>query len=135
MSNILVFGANGQLGSDLVVALRDKFGQNNVLATDIREPKISNAPFEILDIMQANKLAEIVSKYQITEIYHLAAMLSANAEQNPQFAWDLNMIGLLNVLNIAKGNTAIKVYWPSSIGAFGPNTPKQKYSSGLHYGS
>jgi len=125
MSNILVIGANGQLGSELVVALRDKFGHKNVLATDIRKPDISNAPFEVLDVMQADKLAEIINKYQITEIYHLAAMLSANAEKNPQFAWDLNMIGLLNVLNIAKENTAIKIYWPSSIGAFGPNTPKQ----------
>lgn len=124
MSNILVIGANGQLGSELVVELRNKFGHNNVLATDIREPEEDNAPFEVLDVMDADKLAKIIEKYQINEIYHLAAMLSATAEQKPQIAWDLNMVGLLNVLNIAKEDTDIKVYWPSSIGAFGPNTPK-----------
>lgn len=125
MSNILVIGANGQLGSELVVELRNKFGHNNVLATDIREPEENSTPFEVLDIMDADKLIEIIEKYQIDEIYHLAALLSAKAEQNPQFAWDLNMVGLLNVLNIAKENTDIKVYWPSSIGAFGPQTPKE----------
>jgi nucleoside-diphosphate-sugar epimerase len=125
MSNILVIGANGQLGSELVVELRNKFGHNNVLATDIREPEESTSPFEMLDVMDADKLVEIVEKYQIDEIYHLAALLSAKAEQNPRFGWDLNMLGLLNVLNIAKDNTDIKVYWPSSIGAFGPKTPKE----------
>ena len=125
MSNILVIGANGQLGSELVTSLRIKFGHENVLATDIREPEHSDGPFEILDVMNADKLGEAVEKYQVNEIYHLAALLSAKAEQNPQFAWDLNMQGLLNVLNIAKDNTSIKVYWPSSIGVYGPSTPKQ----------
>ena len=125
MSNILVIGANGQLGSELVTSLRDKFGHDNVLATDIREPEFIDGPFEILDVMQADKLAEVVEKFQINEIYHLAAFLSAKAEQHAQFAWDLNMQGLLNVLNIAKENTSIKVYWPSSIGVYGPSTPKQ----------
>ena len=125
MSNILVIGANGQLGSELVTALRLKFGHDNVLATDIREPDFSDGPFEILDVMQADKLGKIVEKYQIDEIYHLAAFLSAKAEQHVQVAWDLNMQGLLNVLNIAKENTSIKVYWPSSIGVYGPSTPKQ----------
>ncbi len=125
MSNILVIGANGQLGSELVTSLRDKFGHDNVLATDIREPEFIDGPFEILDVMQADKLAEVVEKFQINEIYHLAAFLSAKAEQHVQFAWDLNMQGLLNVLNIAKENTSIKVYWPSSIGVYGPSTPKQ----------
>ena len=125
MSNILVIGANGQLGSELVTSLRLKFGDDNVLATDIREPEHSDGPFEILDVMDADKLGEIVERFQVNEIYHLAAFLSAKAEQYPQFAWDLNMQGLLNVLNIAKDNTAIKVYWPSSIGVYGPSTPKQ----------
>jgi len=125
MSNILVIGANGQLGSELVTSLRTKYGHENVLATDIREPENTDGPFEILDVMQADKLAEIVENYKINEIYHLAAFLSAKAEQYPQFAWDLNMQGLLNVLNIAKDNTSIKVYWPSSIGVYGPSTPKQ----------
>lgn len=125
MSNILVIGANGQLGSELVTSLRVKFGHQNVLATDIREPEFIDGPFEILDVMQVDKLAEVVEKFRINEIYHLAAFLSAKAEQHPQFAWDLNMQGLLNVLNIAKENTSIKVYWPSSIGVYGPSTPKQ----------
>jgi nucleoside-diphosphate-sugar epimerase len=125
MSNILVIGANGQLGSELVTSLRDKFGHDNVLATDIREPEFIDGPFEILDVMQADKLAAVVEAFQINEIYHLAAFLSAKAEQHAQFAWDLNMQGLLNVLNIAKENTSIKVYWPSSIGVYGPSTPKQ----------
>ena len=125
MSNILVIGANGQLGTELVTALRLKFGNENVLATDINEPEFRDGKFEILDVMQAEKLEEVVKKNQIDEIYHLAAFLSAKAEQYPQFAWDLNMQGLLNVLNIAKENTSIKVYWPSSIGVYGPSTPKQ----------
>jgi nucleoside-diphosphate-sugar epimerase len=125
MSNILVIGANGQLGSELVTSLRAKYGHENVLATDIREPENPDGPFEILDIMQADKLGEIVSEFKINEIYHLAAFLSAKAENYPQFAWDLNMQGLLNVLNIAKDNTSIRVYWPSSIGVYGPSTPKQ----------
>lgn len=125
MSNILVIGANGQLGSELVVSLRDKFGQQSVVASDIREPEKGNGLFEILDVMDAERVSELVEKYQINEIYHLAAFLSAKAEQHIQFAWDLNMQGLLNVLNIAKENTSIKVYWPSSIGVYGPTTPKK----------
>ena len=113
------------MGSELVTALRLKFGHDNVLATDIREPDFSDGPFEILDVMQADKLGKVIEKYQIDEIYHLAAFLSAKAEQYVQVAWDLNMQGLLNVLNIAKENSSIKVYWPSSIGVYGPSTPKQ----------
>jgi nucleoside-diphosphate-sugar epimerase len=125
MSNILVIGANGQLGSELVTSLRDRFGQDNVLATDVRQPENSVGPFEVLDVMDADRLAELVARYRINEIYHLAALLSAKAEQQPQFAWNLNMQGLLNVLNIAKEDNSIKVYWPSSIGVYGPSTPKQ----------
>jgi nucleoside-diphosphate-sugar epimerase len=124
MSNILVIGANGQLGSELVVALRERFGTENVLATDIRASETNQGPFAILDVMQADKLAELIDKYQVNEVYHLAAFLSAKAEQQPQLAWDLNMQGLLNVLNIAKDKPSIKVYWPSSIGVYGPSTPK-----------
>ncbi|MEN8247348.1 MAG: NAD-dependent epimerase/dehydratase family protein [Bacteroidota bacterium] len=124
MSRVLVIGANGQLGAELVVGLRNIHGNENVLATDINQPKDNCDPFEILDVMQADKLREIVEKNQINEIYHLAAMLSAIAEQNPQLGWELNMQGLLNVLNLAKENPEIKVYWPSSIGVFGPSTPQ-----------
>lgn len=125
MSNILVIGANGQLGSELVTSLRDRFGQDNVLATDIRQTETSEGPFEVLDVMDADRLKEMVRQYKINEIYHLAALLSAKAEQHPQFAWNLNMQGLLNVLNVAKDDNSIKVYWPSSIGVYGPSTPKQ----------
>lgn len=124
MNKVLVIGANGQLGSELVVALRKKYGVQNVLATDIKPSKNNSDPFEILDVMNGEKLREIVEVNHINEIYHLAALLSAIAEQNPQYAWDLNMQGLLNVLNLAKENPEIKVYWPSSIGVFGPSTPR-----------
>lgn len=126
MSKTLVIGANGQLGSELVVALQNKLGEQNVLATDLRIPERSVSQFEVLDIMDAELLTNIVQQYQITEIYHLAALLSATAEEQLQLAWDLNMQGLLNVLNIAKENNSIKIYWPSSIGVFGPSTPKEK---------
>ena len=100
MINILVIGANGQLGSELVASLRLKFGYDNVIASDIRKPEINDGLFELLDVMEADKVSELVDKYQINEIYHLAAFLSAKSEQYPQLAWDLNMQGLLNVLNI-----------------------------------
>ncbi len=125
MDNILVIGANGQLGSELVTALRANFGAQKVWATDIREPENSEGQFALLDVMQARELAAFVAQHQIGQIYHLAAMLSAKGEQHPLLAWDLNMTGLLNVLNLAKENTQVKVFWPSSIGAFGPSTPKQ----------
>ena len=125
MNNILVIGANGQLGSELVVSLRNKFGNKNVIASDIREPENGNDPFTVLDVLDNDKLIALVKKNKISQIYHLAAMLSAKAEQHPQYAWELNMQGLLNVLNIAKNEPSIKVYWPSSIGVFGPSTPKQ----------
>lgn len=124
MSRILVVGANGQLGSELVIALRNKFGHKNVIASDIVEPKKDNSPFELLDIMDADRLEALAKQHEITEIYHLAAILSAKAEQNIRFAWDLNMQGLLNVLELARQMEGLKVYWPSSIGVFGPSTPK-----------
>jgi len=123
MSKILVIGANGQLGSELTLALRDKFGHKNIIATDINLPSNSSEPFEILDVLDKTRLRELVVKNEISEIYHLAAILSAKAEENYLFAWDLNMRGLLNVLELAR-EKSIKVYWPSSIGVFGPSTPK-----------
>ena len=123
MSKILVIGANGQLGSELTTALRDTFGSDNVVAADLRQPSENSGKFEILDILDNDRLKEIVARYEITDIYHLAAMLSARAEENYSFAWKLNMEGLLNVLEIAREKN-IKVYWPSSIGVFGPGTPK-----------
>lgn len=127
MKKILVVGASGQIGTELVVALRSKFGNENVIASDIKDeikPALQNGPYEKLDIMDASQLKTIVSKHGITEIYQLAALLSATAEKHPDFAWKLNMEGLFNVLNLAKEGTIKKIFWPSSIAVFGPNTPK-----------
>ncbi|UKN00910.1 NAD-dependent epimerase/dehydratase family protein [Paracrocinitomix mangrovi] len=125
MKKILVIGSSGQIGTELVTALREKFGNDAVVASDIKE--VSNddsGPFEVLDVMDMEKLTAIVDKHGINEIYLLAALLSATAEKNPKFAWDLNMIGLFNVLNLAKEGKINKVFWPSSIAVFGPSTPK-----------
>ncbi|MDN4164679.1 L-threonine 3-dehydrogenase [Cytophagales bacterium LB-30] len=125
---ILVIGACGQLGSELTLALRDKFGKSNVVAADINpptQPDLADGPFEKLNILDAKRLGEVVDAHKITQIYHLAALLSATGEKNPLFAWELNMDGLLYVLELAKEKKLHKVYWPSSIAAFGPNTPRQ----------
>lgn len=125
MDKILVIGACGQLGSELTLALGDLFGNANVIASDISGPNdaIAAFTFERLDIMNATNLAEVVDKHSITQIYHLAAILSAKGEENPKWAWNLNMTGLLNVLELAKEKQIKKVYWPSSIAVFGPTTP------------
>lgn len=120
---ILVTGANGQIGSVLTGALREAFGPDTVLATDIRRPMSSNGPFEILDILYPTRLRELADKYRITQVYHLAAILSAKGEQHPQQAWDINMRGLFNVLELAK-DMSLKVFFPSSIAVFGPSTPR-----------
>ncbi|MCX6149506.1 MAG: L-threonine 3-dehydrogenase [Ignavibacteriales bacterium] len=125
MKKILVIGALGQIGSELVFALREKFGVENVIATDIRfriKEAQDDGPFEIVDCTDIRSLAEVVKKYQVDTIYHLAAVLSAAAEEKPQFAWNLNMNGLYNVLEISREHKC-SVFVPSSIAAFGPNTP------------
>ncbi|MCC5919835.1 MAG: NAD-dependent epimerase/dehydratase family protein [Cyclobacteriaceae bacterium] len=125
MTKILVTGANGQLGTELTEALREKYGAERVLATDIRKLEGQEGLFEVLDVMDAERMLALVKDYGITQIYHLAAMLSARGEQNPELAWDLNMNSLLNVLNIARSEKLDKVYWPSSIAVFGPQSPKK----------
>ena len=126
MKRILVIGANGQLGTELVEALRLKYGRQHVVASDLSQSeKHGEGTFEVLDVMDKERLVSLVEQYQINEIYHLAAILSGNAEKNPAKAWELNMQGLFNVLELAKANNSIKIYWPSSIGVFGPTTPKQ----------
>ncbi|HCX25002.1 MAG: NAD-dependent epimerase [Flammeovirgaceae bacterium] len=127
MDKILVIGACGQLGTELTLKLRELFGTDNVVASDLREPAhlIKDGPFESLDVMNKEALDAVIAKNEITEIYHLAAILSAKGEQNPKFAWDLNMTSLLNVLEAGK-NGVSKIYWPSSIAVFGPGTPKTK---------
>ena len=127
MKNILVIGASGQIGSDLVLELRNKFGSKNIVASDIKEPMtdvLNGGPFVKLDVLDKSALETIVDKYQITEIYHLAAILSGNAEKNPAWAWDINMRSLFNVLDIAKEKKLNKIFWPSSIAVFGPSTSK-----------
>ncbi len=126
MSKILVTGACGQLGSELTIALRKKHGNDNVLATDVRNPsgQLAEGPFEILNVMDRDKLFELANKHQITQVYHLAAILSAKGESDPKFAWQLNMESLIHVLDLAKENKLEKIYWPSSIAVFGPSTPR-----------
>ncbi len=125
MDKVLVIGACGQLGSELTHGLSKVFGQDNVIASDISNPNsaVEGFQFERLDVMDAEGTAEIIDKHGITQVYHLAAILSAKGEENPQWAWNLNMTGLLNILEIAKEKNLRKVYWPSSIAVFGPSTP------------
>ena len=126
MKRILITGSLGQIGSELVLELRRRYGTNNVVATDIRQVEnevTTTGPFEILDVMDAQKMADIAKKYQVDTIMHLAALLSATAEQKPLTAWNLNMGGLVNALEVAR-ELNCQFFTPSSIGAFGPNTPK-----------
>lgn len=123
-TKILVTGALGQLGSELVDALRKDFGDNNVVASDIRDVNQAGL-YEVIDVLDRDRLDDVVDKYNITQIYHLAAMLSAKGEENPAFAWKLNMDSLINVLEIAKVKNLNKIYWPSSIAVFGPTSPKE----------
>ena len=124
MKKILVIGACGQLGTELTLKLRDLFGIENVIASDLREAVdlIKDGPYEQLDVMDKSRLDEVISTHNIDQIYHLAAILSARGEQNPMLAWDLNMTSLLNVLETGRDRIS-KIYWPSSIAVFGPNTP------------
>lgn len=124
---ILVLGSNGQIGTELVTALRKTYGESNVVACDIRRPDYdikNSGPFEFVNVLEKETLNAIFNKYKPTQVYLLAALLSATGEQNPKLAWDLNMNGLLNILDLAIAYTTAKVYWPSSIAVFGPNSPK-----------
>jgi len=126
MSKILIIGSCGQIGIELVLELRKIYGSQNVIASDIKEEhpiSIAGGPYYQLDIMNVQKLKAIVKENDIKEIYLLAALLSANAEKKPLFAWDLNMQGLFNVLELAKDKLINKVFWPSSIAVFGSNSP------------
>jgi nucleoside-diphosphate-sugar epimerase len=126
MKRILVIGAGGQIGSELTMELRKRYGAENVVASDKRTPSeelVESGPFEMLDCTDGNVVKQVVQRYDVDTIYHLAALLSAVAENNPLLAWNVNMGGLLNVLEVAK-EYKCAVFFPSSIGAFGPNTPK-----------
>jgi nucleoside-diphosphate-sugar epimerase len=125
---ILVIGASGQIGVELTLALRKMYGNNNVIASDLREENDllkGTGPYVSLDVMNKEMLHVQVIRQNITQIYLLAAILSATGEKNPNLAWHLNMQGLLNVLDIAREEKIYKVYWPSSIAVFGPTSPKQ----------
>ncbi len=126
MTKCLVIGACGQLGIELTAGLRAKYGHTQVIASDIHPAKegTQNGPFEVLDAMDFGAIKRVVEKHEVNVIYHLAAILSAKGEANPIMAWDLNMTSLLNVLNLAKDNNDIQIFWPSSIAVFGSLTPK-----------
>ncbi len=124
IGNILITGASGQIGSELTPKLREIYGKNNVIASDLRKPLIDDGPFELLDITDAKRLEEIVIDHKIDSIVHLAALLSASGEQKPNLAWHVNVNGLYNVLEIARKQRMIRVFNPSSIAVFGPETPR-----------
>ncbi|TXI23787.1 MAG: NAD-dependent epimerase/dehydratase family protein [Roseateles sp.] len=121
---ILIIGANGQIGTELAVELSQLYGDDAVITSDLSpQGRVPSLHHEMLDVTDAGALATIVKRHGITQIYHLAAALSANGEKHPMWAWDLNMKGLLNVLELARHEKLDKVFWPSSIAAFGPSTP------------
>jgi len=125
---ILIIGACGQIGTELTLKLREINGENAVVASDIREGSeelMSSGPFEFINAMDYNSILKIIEKYQINEVYLMAAMLSATGEKYPAKAWELNMTSLFNVLNLAKEGKIEKLFWPSSIAVFGPTTPKE----------
>ncbi|MGI8892685.1 MAG: NAD-dependent epimerase/dehydratase family protein [Bacteroidia bacterium] len=125
---ILILGAGGQIGTELVTELRSKRGPENIIATDIKdkdEEFKNSGPFEILDVLDKDKLFGLIRKYDVGEVYLLAALLSATAEQKIKSAWKLNMEGLFNVLDLAVEKHINKIFWPSSIAVFGPDTPKK----------
>ncbi len=128
MGNILVIGACGQIGSELTVALRSRYGAENVVAADIKKPTSKelseSGPFVVMDITQRESLDEIVNKHRIDTIYNMAAILSATGEKNPKLCWHVNIDGLLNVLHAAIDNKLKRVIMPSSIAVFGPDTPR-----------
>lgn len=127
-SRILILGACGQIGTELTAALRQKYGSHKVIASDIREGEpelMQSGPFEIIDATNYEAIENIVIRYEISEVYLMAAMLSATAEKFPMKGWNLNMNSLFNVLNLAKDKKIEKVFWPSSIAVFGPTTPRK----------
>ncbi len=121
---ILVTGAKGQIGSELVPRLREKYGEENVISSDIKPEDQGDAPYEVLDVRDGKRLAEVVDRHNIGIVYHMAAILSATGEKNPQLAWNVNVGGLYNVLEVAREKKLERVFIPSSIAAFGPETPK-----------
>jgi nucleoside-diphosphate-sugar epimerase len=127
MKKILVIGACGQIGTELVLALRTRFGQENVVAADVKieaTDALKSGPYKQLDALDKENVRAYIIDNQINEVYLLAALLSATAEKNPDFAWKLNMEGLFTILDLAKDGHIQKIFWPSSIAVFGPTTPR-----------
>jgi nucleoside-diphosphate-sugar epimerase len=123
--HILIIGANGQIGTELAETLAQRWGPQAVITSDVSPTgRVPALQHETLDVTDMAALTAVVERHQITQIYHLAAALSARGEQHPMWAWDLNMKGLLNVLEIARSHQLDRVFWPSSIAAFGPTTPR-----------
>ena len=121
---ILVIGACGQIGSELTLALREHY---QVIASDLKDPSydiLNSGPFERLDVLNKSGIHDVVKKHNVKQIYHLAAILSATGEKNPEMAWRINMKGLLNVLNVSVEEQIHKLFWPSTIAVFGPTTPR-----------
>ncbi len=128
ITKILIIGACGQIGTELTLQLRKLYGVENVVASDIRKltsSVVNDGIFEVVNALDFNQIEHLIEKHQITEVYLMAALLSATAEKNPAFAWDLNMNSLFHVLNLAKAGKIKKVFWPSSIAVFGPTTPRE----------
>jgi len=128
MKIILVTGTTGQIGSELTIELRKKYGNDKVIAAGhSRKPSeklLKSGPFEYIDVTDGESIEKVVKKYDIDTVYHLAAVLSATGEENPQLAWNVNMDGLYNVLEIARKHEMVRVFWPSSIAVFGPEAPR-----------
>jgi nucleoside-diphosphate-sugar epimerase len=126
MSRIIVIGAGGQIGTELVTSLRKKYGNENVIAADVKEEcpiLLVGGPYVQMDILNREAVRNYIINNDISEVYLLAALLSATAEKNPEFAWKLNMEGLFTILDLAKEKHIQKIFWPSSIAVFGPTTP------------
>ena len=122
---VLIIGSLGQVGQEVYQSLYGDYGIENVIASDVKENVDFDGRYEQLDVLDKDRLLSLVKSEGITQIYNLAALLSANAEKNPAFAWKLTIDGQFNVLNLAKEGHIKKIFWPSSIAVFGPTTPKQ----------
>lgn len=127
MKKVLVIGAGGQIGTELVLALREKWGNDEVVAADLKDEspeQLANGPYVKMDILDQSFVESYIRSNGFEQVYLLAALLSATAEKNPEFAWKLNMDGLFTILNLAKEGSIKRLFWPSSIAVFGPTTPR-----------
>lgn len=128
MGTILIIGACGQIGTELTKRLRNIYGSDKIIASDVRKGSdelMASGPFEEINALDLDRLESVIEQHNVEEVYLMAALLSATAEKNPAFAWELNMNSLFHVLNIAKAGKIKKIFWPSSIAVFGPTTPKE----------